>query len=109
VGRDPPDQAARQLVEEQAALRRVATLVARGEPPEAVFTAVLEEAGRLLPVDLANMCRYEPNRTGSFVATWGTAGERFPVGFSKGCEWNFPHLYAEDVGDRGGARTGGSG
>jgi hypothetical protein len=54
--------------------------VARGEPPEAVFTAVLEEVGRLLPVDLANMCRYEPGRTETFVATWGTAGERFPVG-----------------------------
>jgi signal transduction histidine kinase len=81
VGRDPPDQARlRQLAEEQAALRRVATLVARGEPPEAVFTAVLEEVGRLLPVDLANMSRYEPDRTETFVATWGTAGECFPVG-----------------------------
>jgi signal transduction histidine kinase len=81
VGRDPPDQARlRQLAQEQAALRRVATLVARGEPPEAVFTAVLEEVGRLLPVDLATMCRYEPDRTETFVATWGTAGERFPVG-----------------------------
>jgi len=81
VDRDPPDRARLgQLAEEQAALRRVATLVARGEPPEAVFTAVLEEVGRLLPVDLANMCRYEPGRTETFVATWGTAGERFPVG-----------------------------
>jgi signal transduction histidine kinase len=81
VGRDPPDQARlHQLAEEQAALRRVATLVARGEPPEAVFTAVLEEVGRLLPVDLATMCRYEPDRTETFVATWGIAGERFPVG-----------------------------
>jgi signal transduction histidine kinase len=81
VRRDPPDQARlRQLSEEQAALRRVATLVARGEPPEAVFTAVLGAVGRLLPVDLANMCHYEPDRTETFVATWGTAGERFPVG-----------------------------
>jgi signal transduction histidine kinase len=80
AGRDPRDQAARQLAEEQAALRRVATLVARGEPPAAVFTAVLEEVGRLLPVDLANMCRYGPDRTETFIATWGTAGERFPVG-----------------------------
>jgi hypothetical protein len=68
------------LAEEQAALRRVATLVAQGEPPEAVFTAVLEEVGHLLPVDLANMCHYEPDRTETFVATWGSAGERFPVG-----------------------------
>jgi signal transduction histidine kinase len=81
VGRDPAGQARlRQLAEEQAALRRVATLVARGEPPEAVFTAVLQEVGRLLPVDLANMSRYGPDRSETFVATWGTAGARFPVG-----------------------------
>ena len=81
VGRDLPDQARlRELAEEQAALRRVATLVARGEPPEAVFTAVLEEVGRLLPVDLAIMCRYAPDRTETFVAIWGPAGERFHVG-----------------------------
>ena len=81
VGRDLPDQARlRELAEEQAALRRVATLVARGEPPAAVFTAVLEEVGRLLPVDLANMCRYGPDRTETFVAIWGPAGERFHVG-----------------------------
>ena len=40
VSRDPPDQARLgQLAEEQAALRRVATLVARGAAPEEVFTA----------------------------------------------------------------------
>jgi hypothetical protein len=38
------------LAEEQAALRRVATLVARGTPPGEVFAAVAEEVGRLLPV-----------------------------------------------------------
>ena len=68
------------LAEEQAALRRVATLVARTAPPEEVFAAVTEEVGRLLPVDLANMCRYEPDRTVTFVATWGSEGKRFPVG-----------------------------
>jgi signal transduction histidine kinase len=81
AGRDPPDQARlRQLAEEQAALRRVATLVARGKPPDAVFAAVTEEVGQLLRVDLANLFRYEPDRTETSVATWGTAGERFPVG-----------------------------
>jgi signal transduction histidine kinase len=81
AGRDPPDQARLgQLAEEQAALRRVATLVARGEPPEAVFAAVAEEVGQLLHVDLANMWRYELDRTGTSVATWGTVGKRFPVG-----------------------------
>ena len=37
-------------------------------------------SGGCFRVDLANMCRYEPDRTATFVATWGPAGERFPVG-----------------------------
>jgi hypothetical protein len=59
------------LAEEQAALRRVTTLVARGAAPEVVFAAVAEEAGRLLPVDSASMCRYEADGTLTFVAQWG--------------------------------------
>jgi signal transduction histidine kinase len=79
--RDPPSQARPgQLAEEQSALRRVATLVARGEPPEAVFTAVGEEVGRLFRVDLANLLRYEPDRTETSVAAWGLARKHFPVG-----------------------------
>jgi len=68
------------LAEQHAALRRVATLVARGVSPEELFAAVVEEVGQLLPVDLANMCRYEPDRMQTFVATWGRPGKRFPVG-----------------------------
>ena len=41
----------RVLAEEQAALRRVATLVARGVPPEEVFAAVTAEVGRVLSAD----------------------------------------------------------
>jgi signal transduction histidine kinase len=70
----------RVLAEEQAALRRVATLVAQGVPPEEVFAAVTEEVGRLLAVDLATMCRYEPDRTVTMLASWGRAAELFPVG-----------------------------
>jgi hypothetical protein len=48
VNRDPPDQARLgQLAEEQAALRRVATLVAQATPPEEVFAAVVEEVRQL--------------------------------------------------------------
>jgi signal transduction histidine kinase len=65
------------LADEQAALRRVATLVARGTRPEEVFAAVTNEVGRLLSVDMANMCRYESDRTITVVAS---AGERLPVG-----------------------------
>jgi signal transduction histidine kinase len=68
------------LVEEQAALRRVATLVARGTPSEQVFAAVTEEVGRLLSVDTTNMCRYEPDNTMTFVATWAKGHEGFRLG-----------------------------
>lgn len=47
----------------QAALRRVATLVARGVAPEQAFTAVIEEADRLLSVEFAGLGRYAPDRT----------------------------------------------
>ena len=65
------------LAEEQAALRRVATLVARGTQPEEVFAAVAHEVGELLSVDLANLWRYESDGMIMFVAG---LGDRFPVG-----------------------------
>ena len=70
----------RVLAEEQAALRRVATLVARGVPQEQVFAAVAEAVGRLLPVDYAGLGRYEPDGTVTSVAAWGTAVDGFPAG-----------------------------
>jgi signal transduction histidine kinase len=59
------------LVEEQAALRRVATLVAEGTPPEKVFPAVNEEVARLLDVDGTRLMRYEADGTATMVASWG--------------------------------------
>jgi signal transduction histidine kinase len=64
----------RGLAEEQGALRRVATLVARGAAPEEVFAAVTREIGQLLPVEYAYMSRYEPDRTVVFVTAWGRGG-----------------------------------
>ena len=69
------------LAEEQAALRRVATLVAQGAPPEDVFTAVIDEVGRLFPVDYAGMARYDPDGTATAVAARGTT--HFPIGSSR--------------------------
>ena len=68
------------LAEEQAALRRVATLVAHGVPPEEVVAAVAEEVGRLLPAGYAHLGRYDPDRTLTTVAAWGAATVGFPVG-----------------------------
>ncbi|MCW2523073.1 MAG: hypothetical protein JWO63_1408 [Frankiales bacterium] len=70
----------RALADEQAALRRVATLVARGVPPEEVFAAVIEEAGRLLSVEFAGLGRYAPAGEITIVAAWGRTGQHIPVG-----------------------------
>jgi GAF domain-containing protein len=68
----------RVLAEEQAALRRVATLVARGVRPEEVFAAVTEEAGRLLSVEYATLGRYEPDATMTVVVAWTGTGDFVP-------------------------------
>jgi signal transduction histidine kinase len=65
------------LADEQAALRRVATLVARGVRPEEVFAAVTEEAGRVLAVEYASLGRYEPDGAFTLVA-WSGSGELVP-------------------------------
>jgi signal transduction histidine kinase len=80
VGNAESRAALAQLAEEQAALRRVATLAACGAAPEELFAAVVEEVGRLLPVDVASMGRYEPGGRINVVASWGGAVEDFPVG-----------------------------
>jgi signal transduction histidine kinase len=75
------------LAAEQAALRRVATLVARGAAPEEVFAMVTEEIGQLLPVEFAITGRFEPEAVVTSVAAWGApvvAG--FPVGSRWGLE-----------------------
>jgi len=63
------------LAEEQAALQRVATLVARAVPPKEVFAAVTKEVGRLLRTDLSGMGRFESDDTVTVVATWAAEGD----------------------------------
>ena len=63
------------LADEQAALRRVATLVAQGVPPSELFVAVVAEVGRLLGADLAGMINYGAEGTITPVATWAAVGE----------------------------------
>ncbi len=58
------------LADEQAALRRVATLVARERSPAEVFAAVAEEVGRLLSVDRVHLLRNEDDTT-VVVGGWG--------------------------------------
>ena len=63
------------LAEEQAALRRVATLIAQGGPPEEVFDAVARETRELVGADRARIVRLEPDGTATLVAGTG-AGDR---------------------------------
>jgi signal transduction histidine kinase len=69
-----------ELAEEREALKRVATLVARGSPSDQVFATVTEEVGRLLPVASAGLARYESDATLSLIASWGEAIDSVPVG-----------------------------
>ena len=68
----------RGFADEQAALRRVATLVAQAAPPEEVFAAVAAEAGRLLSADAALMSRYDPDAAATIVGAWSGAGHAGP-------------------------------
>jgi hypothetical protein len=71
-----------ELANEQAALRRVAVLVAGGAPPEEVFGAVAEEVGRLLGTDFTVMSRYDPDGAATVVGVWARTGTArvLPVG-----------------------------
>jgi signal transduction histidine kinase len=59
------------LAEEQAALRRVATLVARQASPPEVFAAVAQEVGLLLGADGAWMECDDSDGSTRVVASWG--------------------------------------
>ena len=60
---------ANRLAEEQAALRRVATLVASSAQPKQVFQMVAEEAGRLLEARTAATVRFD-QETAVVVGSW---------------------------------------
>jgi signal transduction histidine kinase len=71
------------LLEEQAALRRVATLVARDTEPGRLFDCVCQELGRLLGVRSTDIVRYEEDGTATIVGAWAASGApSFPVGTS---------------------------
>lgn len=74
----------RKLAEEQAALRRVATLIAGEANPEEVFAAVAQEVAGVLGVRAASVIRYNPGGTGTQEGLWGdgvpvAVGESFPL------------------------------
>jgi GAF domain-containing protein len=66
-----------QLADEQAALRRVATLVAAGAPPAEVFEAVSAEVAALIAADGAALTRYEADGTVTAVSGWTEGGYNY--------------------------------
>jgi sugar diacid utilization regulator len=80
----------RRLAAEQAALRRLATLVARGVEPLEVFGAVAEEMRRCVPADAAGLWRFESDReiTGVAAAADPATLAKWPVGTRTPVEGN---------------------
>jgi signal transduction histidine kinase len=68
------------LSDQQAALRRVATLVARGASSPEVFSAVAHELAREFGATITAVLRYEGDGTASIVGGWGEPGIQIPVG-----------------------------
>jgi signal transduction histidine kinase len=64
------------LAEEQAALRRVATLVAEGVPPANVFSALSEEVSLLVDAEAAVIGRLEADGRVTIVAASGSAVDK---------------------------------
>ena len=70
----------RSVADEQAALRRVATLVARGASPGEVFQAVCEEVGSVLGADATVVVRGNPDGEATIVALAGDHAGELQVG-----------------------------
>ena len=68
------------LAEEQAALRRVATLVAGQATADEIFATVAEEVARFLRAERGVVCRYEPDETMTVTACWTSGHHALPVG-----------------------------
>ncbi len=78
--RDPDLARLHALLGEQAALRRVATLVASGDA-EALFDRVCQELGAVLGVDNTDMVRFDADGGATVVGAWADAGTHaFPIG-----------------------------
>jgi signal transduction histidine kinase len=65
------------LADQQAALRRVATLVARGARPSEVYSAVAEEIVHCLNVDTSGVWRYESDQAITLLAGHSRPGWQY--------------------------------
>ena len=70
----------RELAEEQAALRQVATLVAYESSPERLVAVVVEQVARVFDVPLVRLIRYEPTAAVVVGGFSESDDEPFPIG-----------------------------
>ena len=77
VGRDITER--RRSEREQAALQRIATLVAQEAPQAGVFGAIAEEIGGLLGTEEVRMLRFDSDGSAVVVGGAGTP-DAFPLG-----------------------------
>ena len=68
------------LAGDQAALRRVATLVAKAAPRADIYAAVATEIAQRLGADVAAVLRYEADETATIVGGWSVPGLPIPIG-----------------------------
>jgi PAS domain S-box-containing protein len=68
------------LAGEQASLRRVATLVARGADAIDVFDAVCEETGRLIAATIVNLTHFTSDGMVLTMSGWSLHGNHVPTG-----------------------------
>jgi signal transduction histidine kinase len=79
----PADTRLLRLVEEQAALRQIATLVASGAPPAEVFAAVAREVAEVMHLPMVGVYRYDSDGLMTVVATWSDR----PTVLQPGTRW----------------------
>jgi signal transduction histidine kinase len=75
------ERSQRRLAAEQAALRRIATLVAGGSDPARVFTEVTAEAAQTIGASAASLARFDTGNSATIVGAWSESDTlAFPVG-----------------------------
>ncbi len=89
------------LADEQAALRRVATLVAQGARPAEIFSTVGEEIGRLFGSEVTTVGRFEAEGPALVAVGLGKGNEGIPVG----SRWELDDLLASGQVFRTGRST----
>jgi signal transduction histidine kinase len=98
--RSASERAQRALTAEQAALRRIATLVAGEAASKRVFEQVTAEAARTVEASAASLARFDEGDMVSFVGGWSESGTlAFPIGSRMSLEGTGVLAAVRDTGE----------